>query len=91
MAKRSSSIKTELRRIVRRKIDASYLSELGIEFGFKEKPSILQAIALAQVKKGLEGDLKAAMFIEEVLGGSEAELSSGCDVVVRVLGEDDAN
>ncbi len=91
MAKRSSSIKNELQRIVRRKIDASYLSELGIVFGFKEKPSILQAIELAQVKKGLEGDLKAAMFIDEILGGNEADLGSGCDVVVRVLGEDDAN
>ena len=91
MAKRSSSIKSELRKIVRRKIDASYLSELGIVFGFKEKPSILQAIALAQVKKGLEGDLKAAMFIEEILGGDEAEMDSVCDVVVKVLGETDAD
>ena len=91
MAKRSSSIKSELRKIVRRKIDSSYLSELGIVFGFKEKPSILQAIALAQVKKGLEGDLKAAMFIEEILGGHEAEIDSVCDVVVKVLGETDAD
>lgn len=90
MAKKESSIKNELAKIVRKKVEPSYLESLGIVAGATRKPSILQAIALAQVKKGLEGDLKAAEFIEEILcDDNENANTSPFDVVIKVVGNGD--
>lgn len=86
MAKTKSSIKGELAKIVRKKVEPSYLESLGIVAGATKEPSILQAIALAQVKKGLEGDLKAAEFIEELLCDDEGgDTGAPFDVVVKVV------
>ncbi len=88
MAKAKSSIKGELAKIVRKKVEPSYLETLGVLTGVTKCPSILQAIALAQVKKGLEGDLKSAEFIEKLLcsnDGEENKSAEAFDVVVKVL------
>lgn len=88
MAKGKSSIKSELAKIVRKRVEPSYLDTLGIVAKGAKSPSVLQAIALAQVKKGLEGDLKAAEFIEELLCDDEdAGAQAPFDVVVKVVGE----
>ena len=90
MAKKKDSIKRELAKIVRKKVEPSYLEKLGIVADTAKHPSILQAIALAQVKKGLEGDLKAAEFIEELLCDNEENGSCApFDVVVKVVGGND--
>lgn len=90
MAKRKNSIKRELAKIVRKKVEPSYLEKLGVVSDSTKHPSILQAIALAQVKKGLEGDLKAAEFIEELLCDDEENDSCApFDVVVKVVGGSD--
>ncbi|MBQ2840275.1 MAG: hypothetical protein II996_03270 [Oscillospiraceae bacterium] len=89
MTKKSSSIKSELAKIVRKKVEPSYLETLGIITGQSKKLSVLQAIALAQVKKGLEGDLKAAEFIEELLCDEEEKSDENpLDVLIRVVGAD---
>lgn len=87
MAYAKSTIRGELAKIVRKKVEPSYLDKLGVPVGIKKSPSVLQAIALAQVKKGLEGDLKAAEFIEKLLCDDEAtqgEAEKEFDIVVRV-------
>ena len=87
---KKKSIKNELLKIVRKKVSPSCLEELGIASNGKENLSVLSAIALAQVKKGLEGDLKAAMFIEGLINNDEKteEGASSFDVVVKVVGEE---
>ncbi|MBQ8003986.1 MAG: hypothetical protein IJ299_02730 [Oscillospiraceae bacterium] len=92
MANAKSSIKGELAKIVCKKVEPSYLESLGILSGITKSPSILQAIALAQVKKGLEGELKAAEFIEKLLCSNSEEKEEGADsfdVVVKVLDGND--
>lgn len=91
MAKKNSSIKAELQKIVRKKIEPSYLEKLGIAVDGRKEMSILQAIAFAQVKKGLEGELKSAMFIEEILNDKQAESAPAFDLVVKVLDEENGN
>lgn len=89
-----STIRGELAKIVRKKVEPSYLEKLGVPVDVKNSPSVLQAIALAQVKKGLEGDLKAAEFIEKLLcddGDVENEEAQGFDVVVKVVDGSDGN
>lgn len=85
MAKRQTSIKGELRKIVRRRLSDEEVSEKGLSVLGKKNPSVIEALALAQVKKGLEGDLKAAIFIEELLGNNEDDGAQSYDVVVRVV------
>lgn len=89
MAKRKSSIKSELAKIVRKRVATPYLEKLGVVEGATKAPSILQAIALAQVKKGLEGDLRAAEFIEELLSCDEEEGSGDAPfgVEIKVVGD----
>ena len=88
MAKKKSSIKSELAKIVRKKVEPSYLESLGIVADGRKNLSVLQAIALAQVKKGLEGDLRAAEFIEETLEeNGEPGAQAPFDVVVKVVSE----
>ncbi len=95
MAHAKSTIRGELAKIVRKKVEPSYLEKLGVPVEVKKTPSVLQAIALAQVKKGLEGDLKAAQFIEQILcdnaGVQSEEEQRGFDVVVKVLDGTDGN
>ncbi len=94
MAHAKGTIRGELAKIVRKKVEPSYLKKLGVPVGVKKSPSVLQAIALAQVKKGLEGDLKAAEFIEKLLcddGEEQNEKGQEFDVVVRVLDDPDGN
>ena len=91
MAKKRNSIKDELSKIVRKKVSPSYAEELGIVGDKKESMSVIRAIAMAQVKKGLEGDLKAAMFIEELLDNDDGESAAPFDVVVKVVGAGDDN
>ena len=89
---KKSSIKDEMTKIVRKRVEPSYLEKFGIVSDTNRKVSILQAIALAQVKKGLEGDLKAAMYIEQLLADenkAEAAEESVYDIVVKVIGESD--
>jgi len=88
MTKKKGTIKSEIAAIVRKKVDPSYLDSLGIVANGTKSPSVLQAIALAQVKKGLEGDLKAAQFIEELLSDDGiTERTAPFDVVVKVVGD----
>ncbi len=91
MTKKQNSIKAELLKIVRKKISAEYLEKVGLSDLAKKRPSILEALALAQVKKGLEGELKAAMFIEELLDDTETDCARPYDVVVKVVGEENGN
>lgn len=92
MTKKQKTIKSELQKIVRGKLPAEYLENVGLSELCAKPPSVLRALALAQVKKGLEGDLKAAVFIEELLDDSEnAENAAPFDVVVKVVGEENAN
>lgn len=91
MTKKQNSIKAELLKIVRKKISAEYLEKTGISELAKKRPSVIEGLALAQVKKGLEGDLKAAMFIEELLGGTDSDCARPYDVVVKVVGEENGN
>lgn len=94
MAHAKSTIRGELAKIVRKKVEPSYLEKLGVPVEVKKSPSVLQAIALAQVKKGLEGDLKAAEFIEKLLcdnGGTQSGKEQEFDVVVKVLDDPDGN
>ncbi len=91
MAKRRTSIKRELQKIVRRRLSDEELSEKGIPIFGRKSASVIEALALAQVKKGLEGDLKAAMFIEELLGTAEDDGAQSYDVVVRVVGGQNGN
>lgn len=89
-----STIRGELAKIVRKKVEPSYLKKLGVPVEVKKSSSVLQALALAQVKKGLEGDLKAAEFIEKLLcdnGEAQSETEQGFDVVVKVLDSSDGN
>ncbi len=87
MAEKRNSIREELSKIVRKKISPEYAETLGITNADKKGMSVMRAIAMAQVKKSLEGDLKAAMFIEELLGNENGEGASPFDVVVKVVGE----
>ena len=93
MAKKKYTLKNELRKIVRKRVDPSYIEKLGIGVEIPERTNVLQAIALAQVKKGLEGDLKAAEFIEELLYEAEEPTDSNesLDVVVKVVGAENGN
>lgn len=91
MTKRQNSIKAELLKIVRKKLDAEYLEKTGLAELAKKRPSVIEGLALAQVKKGLEGDLKAAMFIEELLDGTETESARPFDVIVKVVGGENGN
>ncbi len=94
MAHAKNTIRGELAKIVRKKVEPSYLEKLGVPVEVKKSPSILQAIALAQVKKGLEGDLKAAEFIEKLLcdnGDVQSKTEKEFDVVVKVLDDPDGN
>ena len=91
MAKEKNSIKGELSKIVRKKVAAPYLEKLGVVANEKANINILEAIALAQVKKGLEGDLKAAMFIEQMLSDNQTESAPSFDVVVKVVGEENGD
>ena len=94
MAHAKNTIRWELAKIVRKKVEPSYLEKLGVPVEVKKSPSILQAIALAQVKKGLEGDLKAAEFIEKLLcdnGDVQIKTEKEFDVVVKVLDDPDGN
>lgn len=94
MAHAKSTIRGELAKIVRKKVEPSYLEKLGVPVEVKKSPSVLQAIALAQVKKGLEGDLKAAEFIEKLLGdngGVQSGAEKEFDVIVKVLDGPDGN
>ena len=91
MAEKGATIRGELSKIVRRKVDASYAENLGILDGKKKTLSVCRAIALAQVKKGLEGDLKAAEFIEKVLSeGESKENDAEFRVELKVVGNDGA-
>lgn len=90
MAKRKNTIKGEMAKIVRKKVSSSYMESLGLGNGEEENVTILRAIALAQVKKGLEGDLKATEFIEKLLDTEEENTSvENFGVVVRVVGGED--
>lgn len=94
MAHAKNTIRGELAKIVRKKVEPSYLEKLGVPVEVKKSPSVLQAIALAQVKKGLEGDLKAAEFIEKLLcdnGGVQSGTEKEFDVVVKVLDDQNGN
>ena len=94
MAYAKSTIRGELAKIVRKKVEPSYLKKLGVPVGVKRTPSVLQAIALAQVKKGLEGDLKAAEFIEKLLyddGEAQSEAEKEFNVVIKMLDGTDGN
>ena len=91
MTKKQKSIKGELLKIVRKKLSAEYLEKTGISELVRKRPSVIEGLALAQVKKGLEGDLKAAMFIEELLDGNETESAHPYDVVVKVIGGENGN
>ncbi len=94
MAYAKSTIRGELAKIVRKKVEPSYLKKLGVPVGVKKTPSVLQAIALAQVKKGLEGDLKAAEFIEKLLcddGEAQSEAEKEFNVVIKMLDGTDGN
>ena len=91
MTKRQNSIKAELLKIVRKKLSAEYLEKSGISELARKRPSVIEALALAQVKRGLEGDLKAAMFIEELLDDTETESARPFDVVVKVVGGENGN
>lgn len=88
---KKKSIKGELLKIVRKKLSAEYVEKTGIAELSKKRPSVIEGLALAQVKKGLEGDLRAAMFIEEVLDGTESEGAQPYDVVVKVIGGENGN
>ena len=92
MTKKQKTIKSELQRIVRGKLSAECLERVGLSELCAKPPSVLRALALAQIKKGLEGDLKAAVFIEELLDdGEDAGGAEPHDVVVKVVGEENAN
>ncbi len=91
MTKKQNSIKAELLKIVRKKLSGEYLEKTGISELAKKRPSVIEGLALAQVKKGLEGDLKAAMFIEELLGETETEGARPFDVIVKVIGGENGN
>ncbi|MBE6911862.1 MAG: hypothetical protein E7473_04995 [Ruminococcaceae bacterium] len=89
MAKEKNTIKREMAKIVRKKLPSSYAE--GFDFGEDGKGSVtvLRAIALAQVKKSLEGDLRATEFIEKLLcSGEESVENENFDVVVKVVGEE---
>ncbi len=90
MTKKKNTIKREMAKIVRQKIPSSYIESFDIGEGGKENVTVLRALALAQVKKGLEGDLKAAEFIEKLLcSGDEEVHSDNFGVVVKVVGGED--
>lgn len=89
MTKKKNTIKREMAKIVRQKIPSSYMEYFDIIEGGKENVTVLRALALAQVKKGLEGDLKAAEFIEKILSSGDDEVQSDSfGVVVKVVGEE---
>lgn len=89
MTKKKNTIKREMAKIVRRKIPSSYMESFDIIDGGKENVTVLRALALAQVKKGLEGDLKAVEFIEKLLCSGEEEVQNdNFGVVVKVVGEE---
>lgn len=91
MTKKQKTIKGELLKIVRKKLSAEYLEKTGMSELSKKRPSVIEGLALAQVKKGLEGDLKSAMFIEELLDETGEESARPYDVVVKVIGGENGN
>ena len=89
MTKKKNTIKREMAKIVRKKLPSGYTDSFELIDDGNKKVTILRAIALAQVKKGLEGDLKAAEFIEKLLDSEEESVTSGdFGVVVKVVGEE---
>ena len=91
--KKRSSIKLEIESLVREKVDQSYIERLGGVFdsGLGADVSVCRAIAMAQVKKGLEGDLKAAEFIEDILTDCKQDSGdSPFELVLKVVGEPEA-
>lgn len=89
MTKKKNTIKSEMAKIVRRKIPSSYMESFDIIGDGKDNVTVLRALALAQVKKGLEGDLKAAEFIEKLLNVGEEEIQNDdFGVVVKVVSEE---
>jgi len=89
VAKGQRTIKSEISKLVRKRVEPSYLEKLGVLSCGKKNVDVLHAIALAQVKKGLEGDLKSAMYIEQLLSDECEDADSGFDIVVKVVGEGD--
>ncbi|MBQ9986495.1 MAG: hypothetical protein IJP38_09360 [Oscillospiraceae bacterium] len=92
MTKKRHTLKHELEKIMKQRLEPEYLEKIGIGELAKKKPSVLRAIALAQVKKGLEGDLRAAEFIDELLcEETQTAEAAPFDVVVKVVGEGNGN
>ena len=91
MAEKKNSIRDEISKIVKKKVSPEYAEALGITSSDRKRMSVMKAIAMAQVKKSLEGDLKAAMFIEEILDDSDGESAPPFDVVVKIVGENNGN
>lgn len=94
VAKKRQSISGELRKIVRKNVSAPYIERLGVLSEEVSNMSVLRAIALAQVKKGLDGDLKATELIEEMLTSEEEllpEQEQTPEIVVRVVSSENGN
>ncbi len=87
--KKKSSIKLEIESLVKEKVDPSYLERIGsiVDTESADDVSVCRAIAMAQVKKGLEGDLRAAEFIEDILSEAEREKADpNLKLVLKVVG-----
>ncbi len=87
--KRVNSIRREIEALLKRNIDPIYLEQrIGkiVDADACDNVSVCRAIAMAQVKKGLEGDLRAAEFIEDILAGEEEAEEPKFELVLKVEG-----
>ncbi len=87
--KRKNSIRQEIESLVRQRVDPMYLERIGgvVNTDCDGDVSVCRAIAMAQVKKGLEGDLRAAEFIEEILSEDAGDgTDSPFRLVLKVVG-----
>ena len=87
--KKMPSIKEEILNLLREPVPEEYSEKLGIAEG--EQTTICRAIAMAQVKKGLDGDLKAAEFIEEISEETGQEKEDAFRLTVKVVGAENGN
>ncbi len=86
--KKVNSIKREIEALLKKNVTPTYLEQrIGniVDADAGDNVSVCRAIAMAQVKKGLEGDLRAAEFIEDILAGEEEAEDPKFELVLKVV------
>ncbi len=87
--KKKTSIKEEILNLLREPVPEEYSEKLGL--GDAEETTICRAIAMAQVKKGLDGDLRAAEFIGVISDETEQEKEEPFKLTVNIVGAENGN